>query len=200
MFNDGAVSPSPRDPLHKPRLGRAARIFAGIVVVCWLGSLATPAAFASASQIVIHCTTPPPHSVNTNGCSSSELVSTPPIINAGTLYFVAGFWVWCQSPTNGTPYGPDCNGSMYVAEVDLATGTVKYEATSISGSSSVVGSTGLQVTFTSSDGDMTCTLGVPTSPTAGSTNQLSGTCGDPSNPSSVVPIVFSQAGANVTGS
>ena len=199
MFSHGELSPSPTNPLHKPMLGRAARIFAGIVVVCWLASLGVPMAFAAgASQIVISCTTPPPTSSNSNGCSSSELVSTPPIISAGTLYFVAGFWVWCQSPTSGTPYAPDCNGSMYIAEVDLATGALKYEATSVGGSSSAGGNTGLQVTFSSSDGDMTCTLDVPTSPTSGHTNQVGGTCGNPNNPLSAAPIVFSHAVVNVT--
>ena len=104
-----------------------------------------------------------------------------------------------QAPTTGTPYGPDCNGAMYVVEVDLATGSAKYETTSISGSSSAGGPTGLQVTFTSSDGDMTCTLDVPTSPTSGSTNQVGGTCGAPNNPGSAVPIVFGNAVVNVTG-
>jgi len=51
---------------------------------------------------------------------------------------------------------------MYVAEVNLATGTSKYEATSISGGSSAGGNTGLQVTFTAKDGEVTCTLDVPT--------------------------------------
>jgi len=141
-----------------------------------------------ASQIVLSCTTPGPHSRDTNGCSSSELVTTPPIIKGSTLYFEGGFWVWCQSPSAGTPYGPDCNGAVYIAEIDLATGTGPYEATSIDGMSAS-GPNGLQVTFTSSDGDMTCTLNVPTSSTHGGT--LSGTCDG-------VPIVFSNAVINVT--
>src|SRR5215471_1269014 len=158
---------------HSPKLEvtrRAipVRVFGSLVVVTLgLSLLGVPTAFAAgASQIVLSCTTPPPQSSNSNGCSSSELVSTPPIINAGTLYIVAGFWVWCQSPNGGTPYGPDCNGSMYVAEVNLSTNTATYEATSASGSSSAGGNTGLEVTFTSKDGDVTCTLDVPTSPTS----------------------------------
>ena len=197
MLKNGAVSPSRQKSLDKQRISRAVRIFVGIVVVCWLGSLATPTAFAQgASQIVLSCTTPNPHDKSTHGCSSSQAV---PISNAGTLYFIGGFWVWCQAPTTGTPYGPDCNGAMYVVEVDLATGSSKYETTSISGSSSAGGPTGLQVTFNSSDGDMTCTLDVPTSPTSGPTNQLGGTCGSPNNPNSAVAIVFGNAGVNVTG-
>jgi hypothetical protein len=108
-----------------------------------------------------------------------------------TLYIVAGFWVWCQSPDGGTPYGPDCAGSIYVEEVNLATNAGHYDATSVDGSSAATGSTGLHVTFTSSDGDMTCTLDVPTSPTHGGTNTLAGTCNG-------VPIVFSNAVVQVT--
>jgi len=89
---------------------------------------------------------------------------------------------------------------MYIAEVDLATGTAKYEATSIKGGSSAEGNTGLQVTFTTSDGDVTCTLDVPASPTSGGTNELGGSCGNPNNPLSTVPIVFSHAVVHVTGS
>ena len=141
------------------------------------------------SQIVVTCTTPAPESKNTNGCLSSQ---TEPIVNGETGLFVGGFWIWCQSPGGGTPYGPDCNGSVYVEEIDLATGVGKYEATSISGHSSATGPTGLQVTFTSSDGDLTCTVNVPTAPTKGNTNILNTTCGGDS-------ITFLQAGVQVTG-
>jgi len=142
-----------------------------------------------ASQIVLSCTTPPPHSQNTNGCSSSELATTPPIIVGSTLYFIGGFWVWCQSPSGGTPYGPDCNGSMYIEEVNLATGVGHYQATSVNGASTATGPTGLQVTVTTSDGDMTCTLEVPTSTDHSAT--LQGTCDG-------VHIVFSNVLVNVT--
>ena len=154
---------------------------------------AAPPVSAQASQIVLSCTTPAPESKSTKGCASSELApgGTPGIINGGTLYFVAGFWVWCQSPTGGTPYGPDCNGAMYIGEVNLATGKAVYQATSISGSSSPTGITGLEVTFKSSDGDMSCTLAVPTSPSSGGGNILSGAC-------NAVPIVFSNAVVQVT--
>lgn len=146
---------------------------------------------AGASQIVLSCTTPPPQSSNPDGCSSSEFVTTPPIINGDTLYIVAGFWIWCQNPNNGTPYGPDCNGAMYVVEVNLATRASHYDTSSVSGTSSAAGPTGLQVTFGSSEGNVSCTLDVPTSPTKGLTNQIGGTCNG-------VPIVFSHAVVQVT--
>jgi hypothetical protein len=169
------------------------RSFASVVLTAFVFALfAVPSAFAAgASQIVLSCTTPPPQSNNSNGCSSSELVTTPPIINGETLEIVAGFWVWRQNPNGGTPYGPNCAGSMYVEEVNLATGAGHYDATSVSGNSSATGSTGLQVTFTSSDGDVTCTLDVPSSPTKGPTNQLGGICNR-------IPITFSHAVAQVT--
>ena len=142
-------------------------------------------------QIVLTCTTPPPSSKTTNGCRSTELApppeGTPPIIIGNTLLFVAGFWVWCQSPNGGTPYGPECKGSVYAEEVDLVSGAGKYQATSVSGNSSASGPTGLQVAFTSSDGDMACVLYVPTSPTKGGTNTLTGLCDG-------VPITFFNAG------
>ena|SRR6266851_7921848 len=145
----------------------------------------------SASQIVLSCTTPGPTSKDTNGCISSEGSGTPPIIVGGKLLFVGGFWVWCQSPSGGgTPYGPDCNGAMYVAEVNLSTNVVVYQTTSVSGTATLAGGA-LLVTFTSSDGDMKCVLTVPTSPTRGGTNTLSGSCDG-------VPIVFSQAVVQVT--
>jgi hypothetical protein len=154
--------------------------------------LAAPTASAAGvSQIVLSCTTPPPQSSNSNGCGSSELVTTPPIVNGGTLEIVAGFWLWGESPKGGTPYGRDCAGSMYVEEVNLATGAGHYDATSVSGTSSATGPTGLQVTFTSSDSDVTCTIDVPSTPTRGPTNQLGGTCNG-------IPITFSHAVAQVT--
>jgi len=147
------------------------------------------------SQIVLSCTTPPPQSQSTNGCRSSELApppdGTPPIIIGSKLLIVGGFWVWCQNPNGGTPYGPDCSGSVYVEEVNLVSGAGVYDATSISGTASSSGPTGLQVAFTSSDGDMSCILNVPTSPTRGGTNTLSGLCDG-------VPIKFSNAVVQVT--
>ena len=144
------------------------------------------------SQIVLSCSTPPPESKSTNACSSSELVATPPIIIGGTLYVVGGYWIWCQSPLgSGTPYGNDCAGSVYVEEVNLATGAGQYDATSINGFSSATGPTGIQVSFTSSDGDMSCVLNVPASPTNGGTNVLSGICDG-------VNIEFSNAVVHVT--
>src|SRR5713226_6322937 len=142
------------------------------------------------SQIVLSCTTPPPASHSPNGCRSSELApppdGTPPIIIGSKLLIVGGFWVWCQSPNGGTPYGPDCSGSVYVEEVNLVSGTGVYQATAVSGTASLSGPTGLQVAFTSSDGDMSCVLNVPTSPTKGGTNTLSGLCDG-------VPITFFNA-------
>ena len=146
------------------------------------------------SQIVLSCTTPPPQSHTSNGCRSSELApppdGTPPIIVGSKLLVVGGFWVWCQSPNGGTPYGPDCAGSVYVEEVNLVTGAGVYDATSVSGSSSS-GPTGLQVAFKSSDGDMSCLLNVPTSPSSGGTNTVTGLCDG-------VPISFSNAVVQVT--
>jgi hypothetical protein len=193
MTNQGEAARSGK-PLSRVILDRAVRVFAGIVAVAsGLASLA-PTAFAQgASQIVLSCTTPAPESSSSNGCSSSELISTPPIISGNTLYFVAGFWVWCQNPNGGTPYCQDCSGSMYVGEVNLSTNKATYEATSVSGGSSAGGNTGLEVTFTSSDGDVTCTIDVPTAPTSGGTNQLGGTCNG-------IPIAFSHAVVHVTGS
>ena len=199
MRNHSPASPQAATFTRRAMLDRAVRIFATLVVVA-LGIASTvPTALAQgASQIVISCTTPGPNSKTSNGCRSSELSttppSTPPIINAGTLYIVGGFWVWCQNPNTSTPYGNDCNGAMYIAEVTLATGAAKYETTSISGSSSAGGSTGLQVTVTTKDGDVTCTLDVPLSPTSGGTNQLAGLFNCNST-----PIVFSNAVVRVTG-
>jgi hypothetical protein len=170
----------------------SARKFAiGLPIVAVLGLLpVAPAQAASVSQIVLTCTTPPPPSSTANGCRSSEGATTPLIFVGTNLFFIGGFWVWCQSPNGGTPYGPDCNGSMYVEEINLVTKTGVYEATSVDGSSTAVG-TGLQVSFTSSDGDMSCTLNVPSSPPSGGTNTLSGLCDG-------VPITFSNAGVQVT--
>jgi hypothetical protein len=153
--------------------------------------MALPLAAQGVSQIVLSCTTPPPQSHTANGCRSSELDGTPPIIIGGKLLIVGGFWIWCQSPNGGTPYGPDCAGSVYVEEVDLATNTGVYDATSISGTASASGPTGLQVAFISSDGDLSCILNVPTTPTRGGTNILSGSC-------DTVPITFSNAVVQVT--
>jgi hypothetical protein len=152
---------------------------------------AAPPLSAQASQIVVSCTTPGPDSKTPNGCRSSELISTPPIIGGNTLYFIGGFWVWCQSPATGTPYGPDCNGAMYIGEVNLTTQVAVYQTTSISGNSSATGPTGLQAVIKTSDGDMACTFNVPTSPTSGPTNTVSGVCNG-------IPIVFSNAVVQVT--
>jgi hypothetical protein len=166
----------------------------GLALVIMVFAAVPTAAAANSSngvsQVVLSCTTPAPESANTHGCASSELATTPPIIQGTTLYFIGGFWVWCQSPIGAsTPYGPDCAGSIYIAEINLLTGAGPYEATSVDGMSTATGPTGLQVTFTSSDGDMTCTLDVPTSSTHSGT--LSGSCNG-------VPIVFSNAVVNVT--
>ena len=166
---------------------------AGMLVAASAFFCAAPPLSAQASQIVVSCTTPGPDSKDPNGCRSSELApppnGTPGIVNGTSLYVIGGFWVWCQNPTTGTPYGPDCNGAMYIGEVNLATGSAVYETKSISGNSSA--SAGLQITVKTSDGDMTCTLTVPTSPTSGSTNTVTGSCDG-------VPIAFSNAVVQVT--
>src|SRR2546425_4253127 len=165
------------------------------IVVAGMFWMAPGAVAQGVSQIVLSCTTPPPESHTTNGCRSSELAAppggTPPIFVGNKLLIVAGFWVWCQNPSGGTPYGPDCAGSVYVEEVNLVSGAAKYDATSVSGTASASGPTGLQVTFTSSDGDMSCILNVPPTPTKGGTNSLSGFCDG-------VPIRFSNAVVQVT--
>ena len=157
--------------------------------------LPTAASAQATSQIVLSCSSPPPQSHTTNGCRTSELAPppafTPPIIVGDKLLIVGGFWIWCQSPNGGTPYGPDCSGSVYAEEVDLVSNAGKYDATAITGSSLAGGTTGLQVTFTSTDGDLACVLDVPTSPTRGATNTLSGLCDG-------VPINFSNAVVQVT--
>jgi len=147
--------------------------------------LAVPATYAQGqSQITINCTTAAPHAGShpAHPCVSSELATTPPIIGGGTLYFIGGFWIWCQSPTGGTPYGPDCKGSVYIEEIDLSTGAGHYEATSISGGAT--GPSPLTVTFSSSDGDMTCALTI-----SGST--MTGFCDG-------TPITFTNVGINIT--
>ena len=147
------------------------------------------------SQITLSCTTPPPQSQTANGCRSSEAApppnGTPPIIIGSKLLFLGGFWVWCQNPNSGTPYGPDCSGSLYVEEINLVSGAGVYQATSVSGGSSASGPTGLQVSFTSSDGDISCVLNIPTSPAKGGTNTLSGLCDG-------VPITFFNVVVNIT--
>jgi hypothetical protein len=140
-----------------------------------------PAGAAGVSQITLSCSSPPPESASTNGCSvtttNAQLPGSIYASSTGTYDFFGGFWIWCQGPAQqGTPYGPDCSGSTYIEEVNLTTSTGVYDATHITGTSSEGGPTGVQVTFTTSDDDMTCTLDVPSSPTHGASNSLSGTC------------------------
>jgi hypothetical protein len=140
------------------------------------------------SQIVLSCTTPNPHSVSTNGCSSDQQFPIP-AANSPELLFVGGFWVWCQSPVGpSTPYGPDCGGSVYVAEISESGET--YEATAVGGHSSPLSATENLVEFTSSDGDVSCTLEVPNAITHGATT-LTGKCNG-------LPITFSNANVQVT--
>jgi hypothetical protein len=168
------------------------KLAVALPILAVLGLLpVVPAQATGVSQIVLSCTTPAPESQTTNGCRSSELVTSPPIIVSGTLYIIGGFWIWCQNPNGGTPYGPDCSGSMYIAEINLGTGAVVYETTSIAGGAAAAGPTGLQVSFTSSDGDMSCTLNVPSSPTGGGTNTLGGLCDG-------FPISFTKSVVQVT--
>ncbi len=158
-----------------PSLKALRNLGAALPVVALLSGFATamPAHAASASQITLSCSSPPPQSHNTNGCTSSNPVFAE---STGTLDFIGGFWIWCQNANSGTPYGPDCKGSTYIEEVNTNAGTGVYQNTPIDGGSQATGPTGLQVSFTTSDGDMTCTLDVPTSPTSGSSNTVSGTC------------------------
>jgi hypothetical protein len=67
--------------------------------------------------------------------------------------------------------------------------TGKYTATSISGTA--FADAGLDVSFTSSDSELSCTLSIATS-TKSHTNTVSGTCNG-------TPITFSNVGVNVTG-
>lgn len=166
-------------------IGTALAAVSMAIVLSWLAPTITA---QSVSQIVLSCTTPAPNSKTTNGCHSDQ--SAPiPSANAAEGLFVGGFWVWCQSPVGpSTPYGLDCNGSVYLAEISA--GGETYEATSIHGYSAPLSGTQSQVEFTSSDGDVSCTLDVPASVTHGSTT-LSGTCNG-------VPISFSNANVQVT--
>lgn len=150
--------------------------------------IAPPAAAQGVSQIVLSCSDSAPQALDPNGCDNTTPAG--PITNGSTLFFFGGFWVWCQSPTGGTPYGPDCHGAVYVEEVGPPAN--RYEQTPISGSSSLGGTTGLQVTFTTSDGDLTCILSVPASPTSGPTNTVSGHCNG-------TLITFSKVVVQVTG-
>lgn len=129
-----------------------------VPVVVVLGILlATHSALAaSPTQIVLSCSIPPPESHSPNGCSSSQ---SGPIISGGTAYIIGGFWVWCQTSSDNA-YGMQCAGAMYMVENSV------YETTSISGTANA----GPTVSFTTSDGDMTCHLTVTGSST------LSGTC------------------------
>src|SRR5438445_8658160 len=169
-------------------------VLASIVAMTLLVT-APKVAAQSVSQIVLSCSTPPPQSQSPNGCRSSELAppptGTPPIIVGNTLEIVGGFWIWCQNPNGGTPYGSDCTGSVYVEEVNLVTNAAKYHTTAIAGGATATGPTGITVSFNSTDGDLSCTLNVPASPTKGGTNTLSGLCNG-------VPITFYNTVVQVT--
>jgi hypothetical protein len=162
-------------------LGAALPIFA---VLNLLAAVPAHAAGGSqgVSQITLSCTTPPPDAGShpKNQCSSSQ---SAPIFSDGTADFIGGFWIWCQNPSGtGTPYGPDCSGSMYIEEISQTSAV--YESTSVSGGATDL--SGIQVTATTSDGDVTCTFDV----TPGSST-LDATCNG-------TPITFSNATVNVT--
>jgi hypothetical protein len=146
---------------------------------------AAPAQAAGVSQITLSCSSPPPQSLDGNGCVPSNPIFSPV---TGTLDFIGGFWIWCQNPSQGTPYGPDCSGSMYIEEITLPNGPGVYQTTPISGHS--LAGTPWKVWFTTSDGDMTCTLDVP-NPTSNGATSVSGTCDGKS-------VTFSGVVVNVT--
>jgi hypothetical protein len=162
-----------------------------IFVAGMLAAMMVPAMFwmsprvaaQGVSQVILSCTTPPPQSSSTNGCRSLFPIFSP----TGELLFVGGFWVWCQNSTDGTPYGPDCAGAVYIEEVNLTTHTGVYETTSVSGTTDVPG----QVEFNSSDGDLKCTLSLPAALTRGATNTLSGSCNGQ-------PVTFTNVVVQVT--
>jgi hypothetical protein len=130
--------------------------FAVIPILAFLVFAFVPAAYAAKqSQIVLSCSSAPPEAYGhpAHPCAFD---------NIAFPYVVAGFWIWCQSPQSGTPYGPDCTGSVYYANV--LTGV--YTSRSISGDASGYPT----ITFTSSNGVISCSLTI-TSPST-----LSGTC------------------------
>lgn len=166
-------------------LGSALIALAVGVVLVWT---APKVVAQGVSQIVLSCTTPNPNSKSTNGCSSNQQA---PIQSANSPegLFVGGFWVWCQSASGAsTPYGADCNGAVYVAEISA--GGVTYESRSIDGQSSRLSASENQVEFTSSDGDVSCTLNVPAAATHGGTT-VSGACNG-------VSITFDNVNLQVT--
>ncbi|HZW85810.1 MAG TPA: hypothetical protein VFE91_07925 [Nitrososphaerales archaeon] len=126
---------------------------------------------AKQSQVALSCSTPPPQAGThpANACAFSNIVFP---------FVVGGFWIWCQNPTTGgTPYGPDCSGSLYYANVF----TGAYVARSITGTSSGFPT----ISFTSSDGVISCSLTISGSST------LTGTCNG-------TPITFSNVNIQVT--
>jgi hypothetical protein len=164
--------------LSRGVIQRSAPAIVPVLLVLSVLIAAPLASAASQTQIILSCSIPPPFShVPPNHCSS-----TPEGVTSGTIdYEIGGFWIWCQVGS-GNSYGPDCSGSMYIEEVNMITGTAVYDTTSIRGSTSSFP----QITFTTSDNDMTCTLTVvPGSST------LSGTCDG-------TPITFSNVIVRVT--
>jgi len=133
-----------------------------IVLILTVLSAGQLALAAPQTQIILSCSIPVPFShVPPGHCSSNS----SGVIVGSTDYVIGGFWIWCQAGS-GNSYGPDCSGSMYIEEVNLNTDVGVYDVTSISGDTSNYP----QITFTTSDGDMACTLTITGSST------LSGTC------------------------
>jgi hypothetical protein len=135
-----------------------------IVLILTVLSAGQLALAAPQTQIILSCSIPVPFShVPSDHCSSSIPSG---VIVGSTDYVIGGFWIWCQVGGSGNSYGPDCSGSMYIEEVNLNTGVGVYDVTSISGNTLNYP----QITFNTSDNDMTCTLTITGSST------LSGTC------------------------
>ncbi len=163
----------------------------GIAITLFvLMALPTSTVSAATSQIVLACS-----STGVNGHGANECVpSGGPfghggfVSAGGELDFVFGFWIWCQSPTNPTPYGLECAGAVYTGEITLVTGAFAYEVTSLDGTAA----SATTVTFTPSDGDYTCMLTLPSSPAAGPANTVIATCGGVSG------ISFSNVDVQVT--
>lgn len=178
---------------HTKRFERSALALAALLAMAALATLvfyARPANAAGQPQLVLSCTIPPPESHSPNGCGFQPANQPPIAVGAdGVPYFVAGFWIWCQSATgSGTPYGPGCAGGAYF--VNLNTNT--YVASSISGSDFAWGQY-IVVNFTAAKVGVTCYLFVP--PTSGQ-ESVPYACG--SFPGSVPSTVFTNVLVRVT--
>jgi hypothetical protein len=68
----------------------------------------------------------------------------------GSFSVPAGFWVWCEDDEATNPYAGDCNGAMYFYELGL----VRH----VTGEVEELESGAYEMTLTSDDGAIACTL------------------------------------------